>query len=147
MTKEEVTKLMAILGAFYPVKNTSDARVQVNAWYALLQKYDYEIAERAVFRFAGNDNRQYATFPSVGTIIKTINDEAADITKPIYEIAKKIHYGRPYEELSDRAKVMIDEKTYKFWLKMDAEEYASIGYYALIERLASKQKRLSDGKD
>lgn len=147
MTREEVTKLMAILGVFYPVRNEIDARTQVNAWHAILQHYDYAIAERAVFRFASNDSRQYGTFPSIGSIVKAINDEISDATKPIYEIAKKIHYGRPHEELSEKAQAMIDEKTYNFWLNMDAEEYANVGYYALIERMARQNKRLTDGED
>ena len=123
MTKEETIKIMAMLGAFYS-GGKNDPKAQARAWHLILAKYPYGVAEQAVLHFAENDTRDYATFPTVGTIVAEIRKEQSRIEKPIREIVNNISYGRDYEHLTKEAKYLIDEETYKEWLGMNAEEFA-----------------------
>lgn len=124
MTKTECIKIMAILGAFYS-GGKNDPKLQAEAWYLILGKYPYHIAEQAVLHFAENDTREYATFPTVGAIVAEIGKEQMRIEKPIREITRAIAYGYDYMQLSPVAKGLIGEERYNEWLAMDAEEYAS----------------------
>ena len=140
MTKEETVKILAILGAFYGGGKT-DPQAQASAWHAILQKYPYEIAEKAVFNFAENDVRDYATFPAVGKIVQAMREEANKRGQEIAEVIKAISYGRPYESLSDDGKKSISESTYNGWLSMDPEEFAyKTG--VLAEYMRRQQKRI-----
>lgn len=148
MTKEECVKIMAILGAFYS-GGKNDPRVQAQAWYLILEKYPYAIAERAVLHFAENDNREYATFPTVGRIVTEIKAEEFRIRRPINEIVKGIHYGRSYDQLSDDAIKLISNEMYDEWLAMDAEEFSQ-KTDVLSKCLENHQKMLigsCDGQD
>ena len=140
MTKEETVRIMAMLGAFYGGGKT-DPKAQASAWHAILQKYDYKIAERAVLNFAENDVRDYATFPAVGKIVQAIKSEVATINAPINQIIRNIAYGRAYSLLSDNAKNLISEEKYDEWLQMDAEEFSSVSG-ALQSELRGEQLRL-----
>lgn len=124
MTKTECIKIMAMLGAFYS-GGKNDPEMQAKAWYLILGKYPYRIAEQAVLHFAENDTREYATFPTVGKIVEEIRAEQKRIDKPIGEIIRNISYGRDYVQLSKEAKALIDEEVYDEWLKMNAEDFAN----------------------
>lgn len=124
MTKTECIKIMAMLGAFYS-GGKNDPKMQAEAWYLILGKYPYRIAEQAVLHFAENDTREYATFPTVGKIVEEIRAEQKRIDKPIGEIIRNISYGRDYVQLSKEAKALIDEEVYGEWLKMNAEDFAN----------------------
>ena len=124
MTDKETIKLMAMLNAFY-AGGKGDPKLQATAWHLVLGKYDYRIASQAVIHFAENDTRDYATFPTVGSIVAQIKKEIVAERKPITEIIRAVSYGRPYEQLSDDAKRLIGEDKYDDWLKVDAEEFAS----------------------
>ena len=140
MTKEECVKILAVLGSFYGGGKT-DPKAQVNAWYKILQKYPYDVADRAVFNFAENDVRDYATFPAVGKIVQAIREEEKKRNMPIKEIIRNISYGREYPSLSDAAKELISRETYDTWLSVDAEEFAeNSAVYALA--LLGRQGRL-----
>lgn len=119
MTKEETIKIMALLGAFY-AGGKNDPKVQAQAWYMILYKYDFNIAKCAVLRFAENDNRDYATFPAVGKIVEAIKAETAMREKPIKEIMLGISYGTGYGNLSSEAQKLITADMYTDWLKIDA---------------------------
>ncbi len=67
MTKNETAKILAVLNAYYPDVEL-DPATTVNAWYKLLQDYDYEVVEQAAMNFAGMDKRDYPKFPSIGQI-------------------------------------------------------------------------------
>ena len=123
MTKAECIKIMAVLGAFYS-GGKNDPKMQAEAWYLILGKYPYRVAEQAVLHFAENDTREYATFPTVGKIVAEIKAEQMKIDKPVKEIVRNISYGRDYAQLTDNAKVLISEELYNDWLDMDAEEFA-----------------------
>ena len=146
MTKEECIKIMAMLGAFYGGGKT-DPKMQAEAWYLILGKYDYRIAEQAVLHFAENDTRDYATFPAVGKIVAEIKAMQLLINKPINEIINGVSYGRDYRQLSDDAQDLISERAYGEWLSMNAETFAkNIPTYR--EALKGNQQRLlTDGKD
>lgn len=125
MTKEETVKIMAMLGAFYS-GGKNDPKVQANAWYLILAKYDYKIASKAVLHFAENDTRDYATFPAVGKIVAEIKAEEARTKAPINETIRAISYGRSYQTLSANAKALITESSYNEWLSINAEEFAGM---------------------
>lgn len=74
MTKQDVTKLLAILCAYYG-KPKSDAADMVNAWHILLKDHDYTVAEQACIEYAKNDRREYAQFPTIGNILASIEEE------------------------------------------------------------------------
>lgn len=124
MTETECIKIMAMLGAFYS-GGKNDPKMQAKAWYLILGKYPYRIAEQAVLHFAENDTREYATFPTVGKIVEEIRAEQKRIDKPIGEIIRNISYGRDYVQLSREAKALIGEEVYGEWLNMNAEDFAN----------------------
>ena len=124
MTKEETVKIMTMLGAFYS-GSKNNAKLQAEAWHLVLQKYDYQTAQKAVLNFAENDTREYATFPAVGVIVREIRNQQMLEAKPIKEVIRAISYGKGYEDISDDAKRIISEEVYNKWLKIDAEEFAA----------------------
>lgn len=124
MTKEETVKIMTMLGAFYS-GSKNNAKMQAAAWHMVLEKYDFEIAQKAVLNFAENDTREYATFPAVGVIVREIRNQQYLEAKPIKEVIRAISYGKGYEDISDDAKRIISEEVYNKWLKVDAEEFAA----------------------
>lgn len=124
MTKEECVKIMAMLGAFYS-GGKNDPKTQAHAWYLILGKYDFRLAEMAVLHFAENDNRDYATFPTVGKIVTEIKAMQMQLERPINDIIRSISYGKDYEQLPTNAKNLITEDLYNDWLKIDAEEFAN----------------------
>ena len=123
MTKAETIKIMAVLGAFYS-GSRNDAKMQAEAWYLVLGKYDYETTQKAVLNFAENDVREYATFPTVGAIVKAIKEQQARNERPVREVVRGISYGKGYDDLSTEAKRLISRDKYSAWLHVDAEEFA-----------------------
>lgn len=117
MTKEETTKLLSLLTAYYGRQNT-DAETTVNAWWLLLRDYNYKIAEQAVLEYVKADKREYSQFPKVGVIIKSIEDEE----KAFIVIRNYALYGREYEGLPERSKKWISKERYAR-LKKCPEEY------------------------
>ena len=140
MTKKETIQIMAMLGAFYGA-GKSNPEIMAEGWYLILEPYDFETARRAVLTFAENDVREYATFPTVGNIVKCIKEEIRKQKAPIGEIVKAVSYGWGYDQLSDDARNNITEDHYNEWLKMDAEEFANRAG-ALAGTLGKNQKRL-----
>lgn len=124
MTKEETVKIMSMLGAFYS-GSKNNAKMQAAAWHMILEKYDFEIAQKAVLNFAENDTREYATFPAVGVIVREIRNQQYLESRPIKEVIRAISYGKGYEDISDNAKRIISEEVYNRWLKVDAAEFAA----------------------
>lgn len=124
MIYEETIKIMAMLGALYG-EGKSDPENMAVAWHMILEKYDFEIAKKAVLNFAENDTREYATFPAVGVIVREIRKQQYLEAKPIKEVIRSISYGKGYEDISDNAKRIISEEVYNRWLKVDAEEFAA----------------------
>ncbi len=122
MTKPETIMLMAMLGAFYS-GGKNDPRTQADAWYLILQKYDFETAKVAVLKFAENDTREYATFPAVGKIVQAIKDEEKARMKPIRDIKMAISHGRKYDDMEPYCKSLISRSMYDEWLNMDAEQF------------------------
>ncbi len=140
MTKKETIQLMALLSAFYGA-GKSNPEIMAEGWYLILEPYDFEIAKRAVLNYARNDTREYGTFPTVGNIVKCIEEERYQEELPIREIVRSISYGRDYNQLSDRAKCNISEDRYNSWLNMDAEEFSNKAHI-MAETLRSERKRL-----
>lgn len=124
MTKSETIQIMAMLGAFYGA-GKSNPEIMAEGWFLILEPYDFEIVRRAVLSFAKHDTREYGTFPTVGNIVKEVENEMAKEQAPINEIVRAVSYGWGYEQLSTDAKQLIGYTKYNDWLKMDAEEFAN----------------------
>lgn len=71
MTKSEVAKLVFMLKEFFP-NSTENSSIEnrVNAWFLILQGYNYKEAEAAVLAFAATDKKGF--MPSVGQIVDRI---------------------------------------------------------------------------
>ena len=141
MTLDETVKIMALLGSFYGA-GKSNPEVMAEGWYLVLEPYDYEVAGRAVLNYAKNDVREYASFPTVGNIVRCIEEEMAKEQAPIKEVVRAISYGWGYEQLSKEAKQNISEEHYDAWLKMDAEEFANKANTLAGTLKANRTKRL-----
>lgn len=139
MTKKETIQLMALLSAFYGA-GKSNPDVMAEGWYLILEPYDFEMAKKAVLTFARTDTREYGTFPTVGNIVRCIEDEVRKAQAPIKEIVRNISYGRTYEMLTPEAKTFIGEERYNSWLKMDAEEFANKSM-VITETLKSESRK------
>lgn len=124
MTKGETIQLMAMLQAFYGM-GKGNPEVMAEGWFLILEPYDFEIAYRAVLNYAKNDTREYASFPTVGNIVKCINEEIAKDEAPVKEVVRAISYGWGYDQLSKEAKELVTPLRYDEMLKMDAEEFAN----------------------
>lgn len=124
MTLDETVKIMALLQAFYGM-GKGNPEVMADGWFLILEPYDFEIAYRAVLNYAKNDTREYASFPTVGNIVKCINDEIAKEEAPVKEVVRAISYGWGYDQLSKEAKELVTPLRYDEMLKMDAEEFAN----------------------
>ena len=124
MTKQETIQIMAMLGAFYGA-GKSNPEIMAEGWHLILEPYDFDIARRAVLNYAKNDVREYASFPTVGNIVKCINDEIAKDEAPVKEVVRAISYGWGYDQLSKDAKELVTPLRYDEMLKMDAEEFAN----------------------
>lgn len=142
MTKKETIQLMAVLGAFYG-QGKGNPEIMAEGWFMILEPYDFEMAQKAVLNYARNDTREYASFPTVGNIVKCIEEEMSKEQAPVKEIVRAISYGWGYEQLSKDAKNLIGEERYKTWLKMDAEEFSNKAHI-MAETLKSERKRLTE---
>lgn len=123
MTKEQTIKVLELLNAFY-AGGKNDPQQQVIAWHLILKDYDFQDAMNAVLNYAKTDRREYAQFPTVGRIIEQIEKEKSDRQKAVKEVITAISYGRPYEALTNDARLLISNKEYNEWLSIDAEEFS-----------------------
>lgn len=142
MTKNDTLAILAMLNAFY-AGGKNDPKQQVNAWYLILYKYDFEDAKEAVLNFAENDTRQYATFPAVGLIVNEIRKVMGHRQANVTEVLNSIAYGRTYDSISKDAKCLINENQYNEWLSIKADVFAdNIDAYQDI--LKRRQARLTE---
>lgn len=142
MTKQETVRIMAILSGFYG-GGKSNPEVMAEGWHLILEPYTYEVAYKAVLNYAKNDTREYASFPTVGNIVKCIEDEMKKEQAPINEVVRAVAYGWQYDQLSAEAQANITKEHYDDWLNMDAEEFANKAN-VLAGTLKKKQKRLTE---
>lgn len=142
MSKDESIQIMALLAGLYG-QGKGNPQIMAEAWYYVLEPYDFETARRAVLSYAKHDTRDYGTFPTVGNIVKEIENEMAKEQAPINEIVRAVSYGWQYEQLSADAKQLIGYTKYSDWLKMDAEEFAGKAG-TLAGTLKANRKRLQE---
>ena len=140
MTKSESIQVMALLAGLYG-QGKGNPEIMAEGWYLILESYDYEMARRAVLTYAKNDTREYGTFPTVGNIVKCIEEEMRKEQAPIKEVVRAVSYGWSYDQLSADAKANITEEHYNNWLNMDAEEFANSAN-KLADTLKDNRKRL-----
>ena len=142
MTKQETIQIMAILSGFYG-GGKSNPEIMAEGWHLILEPYEYEVAYKAVLDYARNDTREYAQFPTVGNIVKCIENEMHKEVAPINEITRAISYGWKYDQLSKEAQANISEEHYNDWLKMDAEKFqAKVNELAGTLKAQAKQRLL-----
>ena len=79
MDKTETAKLLGNLSILYG-RPKGDPEMTAEVWHELVKQYDYKDALKAVYDFARQDIRDYATFPAPGVIINII-EETADKKK------------------------------------------------------------------
>ena len=142
MSKAETIQLMAILGAFYGA-GKANPEIMAEGWFMILEPYDFQIAQKAVLNYARNDVREYASFPTVGNIVRCIEEEMRKEQAPVKEVVRAISYGWGYEQLSEEAKKNITEEHYNDWLKMNAEEFANKANVLADTLKAQRIKRLN----
>ena len=96
MTKNETAKILAVLNAYYPDVEM-EPNITVNAWYKLLQDYDYAVVEHAAMNFAESDKRDYPKFPSVGQIKAQIDKicKTGDSSEELWNKVYKAICGNP----------------------------------------------------
>lgn len=142
MTEKETVQVMAMLEGFYGM-GKGNPEIMAAAWHLVLKDYDFGIASKAVIEYAKKDTREYASFPTVGNIVKCIEDEMKKEQAPINEVVRAVAYGWQYDQLSAEAQANITKEHYDDWLNMDAEEFANKAN-VLAGTLKKKQKRLTE---
>ena len=143
MTKKETIRIMSMLGAFYGA-GKSNPEIMAEGWHIILEPYKFRHAYNAVLEYAKEDTREYASFPTVGNIVKYIEKEQTKEQAPINEIVRAISYGKRYDQISGNARRLIGRDYYDDLLKMDAEEFAGKAS-AIAESLRNEQRRLESG--
>ena len=140
MSKSEAIQIMAILAGLYG-QGKGNPEIMAESWFMILEPYDFGITQKAVLNYARNDTREYASFPTVGNIVKCIEEEMRKEQAPVKEVVRAISYGWGYDQLSGDAKNIIGKERYDSWLKMDAEEFSNKAHI-ISETLKSERKRL-----
>lgn len=67
MTREETTKILAVIGATYPNFKPEDKTATVDAWHFMLSDYDYNMINIALKAYVTTSNTGFA--PSVSQLI------------------------------------------------------------------------------
>lgn len=139
MTVDETIKVLSKLSAFYG-EPKSDAREMAMGWHIVLKDYDFAYVDMAVIQFAMNDTRDYATFPTVGKFIQSIEHVKSTPYRLIGKARKKI----PYDSLETLEKRIIGRKAYDRMLDMDdvklVEQVPTIVSYIQDKQLLTETK-------
>lgn len=108
MNLHETTVILYMLSAYYGM-GKADARSMAMAWHAILKEYDFGYAQEAVIEFAKRDERDYAAFPAVGKIIKSIDERVG-----LRNLAINGAYnGDEYDKLPDKCKEVVTKSQYE----------------------------------
>lgn len=107
MTKAETIKILTLLSAFYG-EGKAEAEIMAAAWHELLGGYEYYIVRRAIMSFAKSDVREYASFPTPGTIIAAIETENRIYNRTFNSLLN----NADYKELPEQAQAIISESDY-----------------------------------
>lgn len=137
MTLKETIQILAILNAFYG-QGKADPKMMANAWHVILKDFEYTIAEQAVYTFAKSDYRDYATFPSVGQIVKAIRHEEK-MPNLIFNFAR---HGELYRNMPDRAKEMITEEAFERLQNNKDLMYDENGFSKFVQYLKLPSKMI-----
>lgn len=139
MTREEVTKVLALLSAYYDRKPSSmKTQAITEAWYYVIGEYDYGIAKRAIVEFVKNDTRDYATFPSAGVIRKAIEEEMFVPNR----IFNKLRMGKSYGELTKKEQGYITEEWYHSLSTLREENLLDM-FPTIISKMRDNEYRLA----
>lgn len=113
MTLEQTVDILSKISAFYG-QPKSGTKEMAAAWYLIMCDYEYNDAVMAVVEYAREDKREYSSFPTIGSIIQTIEKVKLLPNKIFY----KIRNNMPYEDLSPLEKRIISQKAYEKALTM-----------------------------
>ena len=120
MNKNETLKILAMLSAYYG-QGKSDAQQMASAWHLILKDYPYQDAEQAVVEFARNDVRDYATFPTVGVIIREIDTARTNARKLKNKAWNNILNTNEYDKLIEEAKEWFSREQFNELKKLPHE--------------------------
>ena len=144
MTKTETIKIMAMLSAYYG-QGKADAEAMANAWHIILKDYPYRLVEQAVIDYARNDRREYASFPSVGAIVKVVEEAQAEQRVIANKIFNALYNGKPFESLPEEYQQLCNRFVYERGLKMDEEELLA-KQDEFKQMIRKEQARLESGE-
>ena len=138
MTKAETIKILTLLSAFYG-EGKAEAEIMAAAWHELLGGYEYYIVRRAIMSFAKYDVREYASFPTPGTIIAAIETENRIYNRTFNSLLN----NADYKELPEQAQAIISESDYDREKERPYEEKLA-NRERIIETLKTNDLRLWD---
>lgn len=120
MTEKETAKALTLLSAFYG-EGKAEVYLMVKAWQELLADYEYFVVRRAIFKFAKNDTREYASFPTPGTIIMEIKNEYSTYSGIFNALLNDQWHGN-YEKVPDYIKQLFSADQYDRFMALDYQE-------------------------
>lgn len=120
MKESETVKIMAMLSAFYG-QGKSDTEIMSRAWHLILKDYDFHEAERAVIEYAKNDIREYASFPTPGSIVAKIEGYREERRRERMRIWRGMYDRKEYDSLPNELKRLCPQDVYERGLKLDYE--------------------------
>lgn len=112
MNKREAASILEKLRAYYPIRNDLTASQMLDAWYDILEPYEFDTVREAVVTFARTDKRDYPTFPSPALILNGIKTVEQSTRKIINGIMVKLVYEKEYAALTPEQARMITEDLY-----------------------------------
>lgn len=121
MDKTETAKLLGNLSILYG-RPKGDPEMTADVWHELVKQYEYKDALKAMYDFARQDTRDYATFPAPGVIISFIEKGIEHKKGLLYRTFNDMFDGRPYEELPEGCKEICPQSVYERGLAMDTDE-------------------------
>ena len=121
MDKTETAKLLGNLSILYG-RPKGDPEMTAEVWHELVKQYDYKDALKAVYDFARQDIRDYATFPAPGVIINIIEETADKKKKRLFRIWNGMYDQLPYSNLPKECQELCPEDFYERGKNMRAED-------------------------
>lgn len=120
MTEKETVKALTLLSSFYG-EGKAEVNIMVKAWHELLADYEYFVVRRAIFNFARNDTREYASFPTPGTIVMEIENEQSTYSG-IYNALLNDQWNGNYEKVPDYIKQLFSADQYDRFMALEYQE-------------------------
>ena len=134
MTRDECKQIIMIIDASYPNFNVDDLTGTINAWYFMLQDYDYNTIIAGLKVFIATSGSAFA--PSVSELIayarKPQELQEPDATEAWVQVRKAIRRGiyyaeEDFEALSETAKKVVGSPSQiRSWAQMESRDIDSV---------------------